>query len=170
MSKKCCTVEKSKKDIVITDTRRGKKWPVLIVIIVAIVLFTYLFFKEARRSFQEVKAVNGAVRISIPSINDGKAHFFTYKIGNKDINFFVLKSSDGIIRAAFDTCDVCYSERRGYRQKGDYMVCNNCDQRFPSVSINEIRGGCNPAPLDRKIDGEYLVINTSAIEEGRFYF
>ena len=29
------------------------------------------------------------------------------------------------------------------------MVCNNCGQKFSSDLINEIKGGCNPAPLER---------------------
>jgi uncharacterized membrane protein len=51
------------------------------------------------------------------------------------------------------------------------MVCNNCGQRFPSVKINEIKGGCNPAPLNRKVVGDKLVIKVAdIIEGGDLYF
>jgi hypothetical protein len=46
-----------------------------------------------------------------------------------------MKSADGVIRAAYDACDVCYRERKGYHQEGDDMVCNNCGRHFPSTSI-----------------------------------
>jgi uncharacterized membrane protein len=75
-----------------------------------------------------------------------------------------------VIRSAFDTCDVCYKARKGYRQEGNDMVCNNCDQRFRTDKINEIKGGCNPAPLQRQLIGETLVLSTSDIEKGAWYF
>ncbi|MEM3554980.1 MAG: Fe-S-containing protein, partial [Candidatus Micrarchaeaceae archaeon] len=60
--------------------------------------------------------------------------------------------------AAFNACDVCYPARKGYHQEGDVMVCNNCGRRFPTNQINIVRGGCNPAPLERAVDGDTLVI------------
>jgi uncharacterized membrane protein len=110
------------------------------------------------------------VRISTSDINDGQAHYYSYKSGSKTIRYFVLKSSDGIYRAAFDACDTCYREKRGYRQEGDFMVCNNCGQRFQSTKINVVKGGCNPAPLTRTEDGNELIIKTSDIEAGNSYF
>jgi uncharacterized membrane protein len=41
---------------------------------------------------------------------------------------------------------------------------------FPSVKINELRGGCNPAPLSRRAEGDYLVLNEADIVQGGFYF
>lgn len=119
--------------------------------------------------FKTVTAEAGVVRLPLGDVDDGQAHFYTYE-GRKPINFFVLRSSDGVIRAAFDACDVCFKEKKGYRQEGDLMVCNNCGQKFPSVKINEIKGGCNPAPLDRAIQGGFLVLRASDIESGGFYF
>lgn len=110
------------------------------------------------------------IRIPISEVNDGTAHFYTYNSNGVSVRYFVLKSSDGVIRAAFDTCDVCYDAKKGYRQEGDEMVCNNCNNRFASVKINEEKGGCNPAPLTRTIDGDDLVIKTTDIDAGRWYF
>jgi uncharacterized membrane protein len=51
------------------------------------------------------------------------------------------------------------------------MVCNNCGQRFPSVKVNVIKGGCNPAPLNRTVVGDNLMIKVSDIlEGGNLYF
>ena len=102
---------------------------------------------------------------------DGRARHF--QIDVKDgltIKYFVLKSSDGVIRAAFDACDVCWYSGKGYYQEGDYMVCRNCSKRFASVNVNVLRGGCNPAPLERQVVGENLVIQVKDIVEGRRYF
>ena len=102
---------------------------------------------------------------------EGKAKHFEFQAGNGiTVKYFVLKSSDGVIRAAFDACDVCWPSGKGYYQEQDKMVCRNCGKRFSSVKINEVKGGCNPAPLNRKIDGDNLVIQATDILEGQRYF
>jgi uncharacterized membrane protein len=103
--------------------------------------------------------------------NDGKAKFYTYKTADGvTIKYFVIKSSDGVIRAAFDACDVCWPEGKGYRQQGDFMVCNNCGRRFASVNVNVITGGCNPGALTRKVVGTNVVIQPEDLNKGKHYF
>jgi uncharacterized membrane protein len=86
------------------------------------------------------------------------------------IRYFILKSSDGVIRAAFDACDVCWPAGKGYYQEGDHMVCRNCGRRFASVMVNEVQGGCNPAPLTRSLENDKLIIQIKDIQEGHQYF
>ena len=64
-----------------------------------------------------------------------------------------MQSKDGEYRAAFDACDVCYPNKKGYTQQGDLMVCNNCGLQFESTKINEVKGGCNPSPIERTLEG-----------------
>ena len=107
----------------------------------------------------------GELRLPAGAFADGKARFFTTTVPNgKTINFFVVRSSDGVIRAAFDSCDVCYAAHKGYHQEGDYMVCNNCGQRFATSKINELRGGCNPVPLTRALQGDSVVIKLADLQ------
>ena len=102
---------------------------------------------------------------------NGKARHFTYKTDDGvPIRYFIVKSSDGVIRAAFDACDVCWPENKGYIQKGDRMVCKNCGRQFPSTRINEVRGGCNPAPLNRTVVNGTVIITVADILEGKGYF
>ena len=115
-------------------------------------------------------AAGGDVKIAMADVNDGKAHFYSYDAGGTEVKYFVLKSSDGKIRAAFDACDVCFAQKKGYHQEGDEMVCNNCGRRFPSTKINVLEGGCNPSPLDRIVKGKSLVLNTADIQAGVQYF
>jgi uncharacterized membrane protein len=111
------------------------------------------------------------LKFQLADFQDGQARFYRYRSpAGKDIRFFILKSNDGVIRAAFDTCDVCYRAKKGYSQEGDEMVCNNCGQRFASHLINEVRGGCNPAPLERSVQGEQLVVRVGDILSGSRYF
>jgi uncharacterized membrane protein len=120
--------------------------------------------------YQTVVAEGGVVAIPVAQVSDGKAHFFSYRNGDSYINFFVLKSDDGVIRAAFDACDVCYHAKKGYRQEGDSMVCNNCGMKFRSEMINEVKGGCNPAPIERSVTDGRVVIAAAELEQGGKYF
>ena len=113
---------------------------------------------------------NTSVTFSASLFEDGSARHFEYVSGEDTIRYFILKSSDGILRAAFDACDVCWPAGKGYYQEGDHMVCRNCGRRFASVLVNEVKGGCNPAPLSRKMENDKLIIQIKDIEQGRQYF
>ena len=111
-----------------------------------------------------------AVRIPLSALDSGKALFLETDLEGRQIHYFAIKSSDGVYRAAYDACDVCFRANRGYRQENDLMVCNNCGQAFPSVKVNEVKGGCNPAPLARMVDGQTLVIRKGDLAAGKDYF
>lgn len=120
--------------------------------------------------FPEVIAQQGQIVLPLDKVNDGQAHFFSYRSGATEVNFFVLKSEDGVLRAALDTCDVCYHAQKGYRQEGAEMVCNNCDMRFPSNMIAEVQGGCNPAPLNpTTVEGQVRIAEADLLA-GAWYF
>ena len=113
---------------------------------------------------------NGVLKIKLSDIDDGKAHYFKVKADDGTmVTFFTLKSGDGVIRAAMDACDVCYRSGKGYVQDGDFMVCKNCGQRFASSRINVVKGGCNPAPLNRQVEGKHLLINMADINQNAWY-
>ena len=117
-----------------------------------------------------VEPENGAVRLTLATFDDHEAHHYTYMHEDQPIEFFVLKSEDGTVRAAFNACDVCFDSKKGYTQDGEFMVCNNCGRRFPADQINVVQGGCNPSPLTRVVEGDSLVIQVEDIVEGEDYF
>jgi len=112
----------------------------------------------------------GNVTIPISQVKDGKAHFYTYNAGGTTVKYFVLADKTGTVRVALDACEVCYAQKKGYHQEGDSMVCNNCGKVFPSAQINVITGGCNPIPVDKKISGGQLTIDTDSLTQGAQYF
>ncbi len=116
------------------------------------------------------KISGDAVTLPAAMFDDGQAHYFEHRQGGLTIRYFVLKSSDGLVRAAFDACDVCWRAGKGYAQEGDFMVCRNCGQRFASVKVNEVKGGCNPAPLERRVENGMVIIRVSDILQGKAYF
>jgi uncharacterized membrane protein len=120
--------------------------------------------------FKPLSPRNGNLYIPVKDVNDGQAHYFETKAKDGVMTqFFVVKSSDGIIRAAIDSCDVCYKSGKGYVQQGDVMVCTNCGRKFATDRINEVKGGCNPAPLLRKIEGDNLVVSMKDINANSWY-
>lgn len=122
------------------------------------------------QTFQTVQASGDILSLPAAPLADGRARFYRYHFGDQAVDFFLVQSHDGVIRAALDTCDVCYKARKGYRQEGGFMVCNNCDQQFRTDLVNEVKGGCNPAPLERNIEGGQILIRVAELEAGRRYF
>lgn len=169
----------SKKDAVLQPNKRSIN-PIILVLGIAFlagaVTGAYFITDIGQRASQTSVVANsqasqaGDIRYPVGLFADGKAHYFDYTINGLTIRYFVLKSADGVIRAAFDACDVCWPAGKGYYQEGDEMVCRNCGRRFASVLINEVKGGCNPAPLHRTIQGDQLIIKTEDIVQGQTYF
>jgi uncharacterized membrane protein len=120
--------------------------------------------------YPTVDAKDGAVRLPLSTFDDYKAHFYTYVVDGRSVEFFVVKSQDGVVRAAFNACDVCFQAKLGYRQEGDVMICNNCGRRFPTDQVNEVQGGCNPSPLNRTISGDSLIILDTDLAQGLSFF
>ena len=149
---------------------------VAIAFVALIAGFSFIYFAGFGKKSSAVTVQNTsgapvtAFSYPVTLFEDGKARHYAYKNGNMTIKYFILKSSDGIIRAAFDACDVCWPQGKGYQQSGDDMVCRNCGRRFASVLVNEVKGGCNPSPLKRAIVGDQLVIKVADILEGKQYF
>jgi len=180
MSKKRKTSNKDKiaaKKAAVLGTEKRSRLPLFvgivgaILIVAAAVIYANLSGGNPA-AIASAPATAGSTSVSFPAslFEDGKARHFEHVDGKHTIRYFILKSSDGIVRAAFDACDVCWPAGKGYYQEGDNMVCRNCGRRFASVLVNEVKGGCNPAPLNRTIENGKLVIQIKDILDGRQYF
>jgi uncharacterized membrane protein len=152
---------------------RSSRTPLVIISTLALLLAVVVVAVIARdRAAGPTSAGSGTdVAVPLADLADGSARFYRFTTtAGTEVRFFVMRSSDGVVRAAFDSCDVCYREKKGYRQDGDAMVCVNCNQRFRSTDINEVRGGCNPAPLDRTVRDGQVLLSAAALNAGAWYF
>ncbi len=154
-----------------------KKNPVKIIAILAIVLLLVVagyFAVNGVRDNQAsgtVTKTTDAIKISIADLDSGKVQFLNHQLANNtEVRFFAVKSPDGKFRAAMDACDTCFHAKKGYRQEGDVMVCNNCSMKFQNNLINEVKGGCNPVGVICTVEGDQLVIQTSELESRGRYF
>jgi uncharacterized membrane protein len=173
------TSSEAKKAAVLGGGKKSKTPLIITLVAAAMMAGGAVYFLGGGKESGPVAATAAAVQnnatefvYNVSDFEDGKAKYYSYRSPQGlDIRYFLLKSSDGVIRAAFDSCDTCWSAGKGYRQEGDFMVCNNCGLRFASVKINEIKGGCNPAPLTRATRGSQIVVKVKdIIEQGSFYF
>lgn len=119
---------------------------------------------------QSVQLKNGAATLPVSALADGKAHHYQAEVNGKAVRFFLVKDQAGAVRAAFDACDVCWREHKGYTQDGAYMVCNNCGQAFPIARIGTVQGGCNPSPLAFTVNGANVTITAADLAVGAGYF
>lgn len=121
--------------------------------------------------FEKVKASNGVVTIPAAKLADGKARFYKFADGGKEIAFFAVKAADGSYKAAFDACDACYKSKKGYEQAGDKMNCTNCNQKFAIGRLGpNATGGCNPGYLPSQLIGGNLSLKVADIKGGARYF
>lgn len=89
----------------------------------------------------------GDVVIQLSDITEN-AKFYKYDANGTTIGLFAVKASDGTIRTAFDTCQVCNGSPKAYfEQKGDTFQCQNCGNVYSLNMIEQERGGCNPVPI-----------------------
>lgn len=166
------------KKAIVLDT--DKKNPVPIVIAAAVViavaaglgLFLFPGVDSPTPPADAPTAGDGRFSFAVSRFDDGQARHFDFADTESGtiIRYFIVKSADGVVRAAFDACDVCWPEDKGYVQEGASMVCRNCGRSFESVKVNEVQGGCNPAPLKRTIRGDQVVIRVEDLKKGRGYF
>ena len=145
---------------------------VIIGVIVFVVILSGIFFMGKTNTTSNVvlSAIDKGENIQIPlSQVLTEAQFLDYD----GIEYFVVKTEDGTVKVAFDACDVCYKAKKGYSQKGEDMVCNNCGNHYAISGLgtrNLKGGGCWPGYLASKVEGDYLVIKKSALEAGRNRF
>ena len=68
---------------------------------------------------------------------------------------------------ALDACLICGSQ--GDYQDGPNVVCANCSAAIYVPSIG-LAGGCNPVPLEHRVEGGEVVIPQPALAEGTKHF
>jgi hypothetical protein len=116
---------------------------------------------------------NGDLRIPKKEVT-ATVKFYPYKAGGVLMEVLALRAPDGTVRTAFNTCQVCYSSGRGwYTQIGEYLVCNNCGNRFLGSQVELIKGGCNPVPITRdqkSEDANFITIPRALFEEAKPLF
>ena len=121
--------------------------------------------------YRFIAADGNQVKIRLAAVNDGGVHFFTYKLGRKNINFFVRRDGGGRLRTHFDACYSCFKYKLGYVREGNQVVCIACRIGYNLDDVVwDYVGACAPIILSSRIAGDYLVIKRSLLEKGEKFF
>lgn len=117
--------------------------------------------------FERIAPRQGAVSIDISGLKPQQVRFYRFlNTSNQEVKFFVGRDAEGTVQVAFDASDVCFKTKRGFRQEGEWLVCNKCDKSFRLAEINAGGGGCKPVTLRHRVEGNRLLIAESDVLQG----
>ncbi|HYH02785.1 MAG TPA: DUF2318 domain-containing protein [Bacillota bacterium] len=122
---------------------------------------------------EKAKATTTGLTIKKNEIS-GKAKFYPVNVDGVKMEVIAVKASDGTVRTAFNTCQVCFDSGRGYyTQQGNELVCFNCSNRFKIDQIEKVRFGCNPIPIfkeNKSEDAKTIEISQEFLRNNKQYF
>jgi uncharacterized membrane protein len=93
-----------------------------------------------------LSVTDGVARIPVSAVSDGLLHRYSI---------------------AFDACQICGNQ--GYYQKGPNVICKNCASAINIPTIGR-PGGCNPIPLESKVEGADILIPADKLLAGSRIF
>lgn len=150
------------------EIRRQRRWSLAAAALcVCVVLafaaeFVYARAMDAPAQAKMLTASGGEVRIPLAELTDASLHFYATQVDAATIRFLVIHKTNGDYAAALDACQICGNV--GYRQEGQDIVCRNCGATLNAPSIG-LSGGCNPIPLQSRVEGADVIVNLSALSE-----
>ena len=167
--KRAMALRKEKMDRVI-------KFSVLGIAVIAVIAIAIFSLKGGDEGPEPSEALtvneNGDLELTTTGITS-EAKFYSYDAGGGvDVRFFALRGKDGDVRVAIDACDVCYANKKGYRQTGDTMTCNNCGNQYASEGIGtkNLQGGCWPSYLKRTVVDDRVLIKATDLQAKKKMF
>lgn len=89
--------------------------------------------------------------------------FLTYRSGDKNVNFFILKVQDKVL-SFLDACVTCYTHKQGYRHDDGAVVCRACSQRFSVYTLEKGIGNCYPIKIAGRMEKGRYLISISTLE------
>jgi len=147
----------------------------VLVVAVAAVLINITPKKDAGEtaSGKITKVTDTDIVIPVADVKETPS-FYPATINGIDLEVIAVKASDGTIRTAFNTCQVCYGSGKGYyKTEGDQLICQNCGNRFSMDDLEVTRGGCNPVPITpeyKTVDAETITISMDFLSKATAIF
>lgn len=160
-------------EVNVTGATSTKRWIrnfrlVGLVVVTSISLF---IFKSGIIKGEVTK--NGDLRI-LKSEVTGTAKFYRYTVDGVKMEVIAVRASDGTVRTALNTCQVCFDSGRGYYlQESNELICQNCGNRFQIDRVEKQKNGCNPVPITADLktdDGTYITISKGTMVKAKMLF
>jgi uncharacterized membrane protein len=126
-------------------------------LLVACLMMFILSACSRQVSYPAPVRIGSDIVIDISSLEREVPKFYTFRVQNKKINFFVIKMEDRPI-SFLDACASCYPHRQGYRCEGTAVICRYCNLRFPIGKLEKGIGNCYPIKIEGRMEnGKYLI-------------
>lgn len=113
-------------------------------------------------------AEDGGIEITESEVSETAA-FYDYDADGTTVEVLAVRASDGTVRLALNTCQVCKGSPYAYFvQSEDSFVCQNCKNSFSTDDIGLVHGGCNPVPItdaDYESDGTTITVPASFLKQ-----
>lgn len=143
------------------------------IIIISVISFAGIILLQSTNNEKVLMATQEGdeLVIQVSSLSNN-ARFYGYKAEGTLIKFFGVVGFDNDVHIAFDACDVCYSDRKGYVQDDTVMVCRNCGNQFliDSIGTENLQGGCWPSYLPINVINGQVHIKISDVILKKYMF
>ena len=127
-------------------------------------IFSFLPACSGQPAYPEPLRIGGDVVVDVSRLPSEIPEFYTYHHGKKKVNFFVVKHKNAVL-SFLDACVSCYTEKRGYRYDGGYVMCRACNMKYPVSEIEKGFGSCYPIKLPGHVQNGKYYIPRSLLEE-----
>ena len=153
---------------------KGKKNVTLPVIAALVLLAALALLVMPQDGKKESLSETDSLTIPTASVTQ-TASFYPVVVDGTEMEVLAIRTGEGDIRTAFNTCQSCYPSGRGYYvADGTELICQNCGFRFTAEAVGlEGRGGCSPWPIPasaRTETGDSILISYSVLADAKEIF
>lgn len=145
----------------------------VIAALVVMVLMSSVGYSFATKEAELVPAIpvaaeNGFVSVPIADVEDGHLHRYSYRTQSSvTVRFIIIRKGGNAYGVGLDACEICGPT--GYIEREDQVVCKLCDVVMNKATIG-LPGGCNPIPLEYKVENGGVRISKENLEKAKKHF
>ena len=115
-----------------------------------------------------VVAESGSVDVDLEVIKDGHLHRFVYRASTgEQVRYIVILKGGSAYGVGLDACEICGAT--GYYERDSQVICKLCDVQMNKATIGT-RGGCNPIPIEYRIESGKLKVPQTELENNAKIF
>ncbi len=115
-----------------------------------------------------VQASAGWVDVDLETVKDGHLHRFVYHASTgENVRYIVILKGGSAYGVGLDACEICGAT--GYYERDNQVICKLCDVQMNKATIGT-KGGCNPIPVEYRIEEGKLKIPQAELEKNAKIF
>lgn len=159
---------------ILTQARHKLRWGTAVVLCLSLMVgFSSAGSFYANRGEElvpalPVNAADGKITIPLEQVNDGHLHRYVYKAsGGEMVRFIIIQKGGSSYGVGLDACEICGPT--GYYEKDGQVICKLCEVMMNKATIG-MRGGCNPVPIEYKVENGKVSIAQDSLEQERKRF